>query len=199
MSHFARIALVLSATFLLLLLPASCGSQTTSDAERVMAPDDEQEEIETPPEEVPEQVKTKASEMAAMLGPGAHVDCWFWDREDSVWECSVTGLPRTIELDLEVDAGFSEIEFVFSFEEVRHAVPYLAEMVEETCKVAESSLLELSIRREELIAPEPDLAAMWQESDVFLEVQCPDGYDFEVDPFGSTTTRPDDDIDMAAP
>jgi hypothetical protein len=184
---------------LLLLVLASCGSQSTSVADREMTPDDEFEEIETSPDDVPEQVKSKASDVAAMLGPGAHVDCWFWDREDSVWECTVTGLPRTTELDLEVDAGFSEIEFVFGFEEVRQAVPYLAEMVEETCKDPESTLLELSIRREELITPEPDFAALWQEDDVFLEVQCPDGYDFEVNPFGEATTRPDDDIDRAAP
>jgi hypothetical protein len=198
MADYARIALI--AIPLFLLLPASCDPQTADGAGgKTAAADDELEEIETRPDGVPEPVRARADEIASLLDPEARVDRWFWDREDSVWECIIAGLPRTTELDLEVDASFSEIEFVFGFEEIRQAIPYLAEMVEETCKDAGSTLLELSIRREELIVADPDPETLWRENDVFFEVQCPDGYDFEVDPFGSATTRPDDDIDMAAP
>jgi hypothetical protein len=198
MAAFARIASMLIVMPLLLTL-AACGTQTPDGADREMTADDEMEEVETAPDDVPEPVRAKADEIAALLGSEACVDRWFWDREDSVWECIITGLPRITELDLEVDAGFSELELVFGFEEIHQAVPYLAEMVRETCIETERTLLELSIRREGLIAADPDPAAMWRESDVFLEVQCPDGYDFEVDPFGSASTRPDDDIDMAVP
>jgi hypothetical protein len=199
MTPVTRLVSKLGAALLMLLVLASCGAETSDGSDRRMAPDDELEEVETASADVPEPVRARADEIAAVLDPEARVDRWFWDREDSVWECIITGLPRITELDLEVDAGFSELELVYGFEEVRQAVPYLAEMVLETCKETESTLLELSIRREELIAADPDLEAMWRQEYVFLEVQCPDGYDFEVDAFGSTTTRPDDDIDIAAP
>ena len=34
---------------------------------------------------------------------------------------------------------------------------------------------------------------MWTEPDIFLEIQCPTGEDFEIDPFGSLISTPDDD------
>jgi hypothetical protein len=186
MATLSRLALIVFS--LLVISVVSCGGPPPEE--------DAVEEIETPASEVPEPVRIKADDIAAILDPQARVDRWYWDQEDTVWECIIVGLPRITEIDLEVDAGFSELELVYGFDEVASAIPYLAEMVKETCKDIDRTLLELSIRREELIEPDPDLAVMWQGEDVFFEVQCPDGYDFEVDPYGSAKTRPDDDIDV---
>jgi hypothetical protein len=185
---------------LLVLFLLSCSGAPVEETAVEPAPaDDGVEEVECDLEEVPKIVRDKSAEIASSLGPEVGIERWCWDREDSVWECAVTGLSRSVELDLETDGRFSEIEYVFAFAEVESAIPGVAEMVRETCKDTGGTLLELSLRREGLIVPDPALADSWQGDDVFLEIQCPDGFDFEIDPYGSTTMRPDDDIDRPVP
>jgi hypothetical protein len=68
-------------------------------------------------------------------------------------------------------------------------------MIESICGSSERTVAEVSLRREGLIAAEPDLEELWTEPDLFIEVQCPDGEDFEIDPFGSLITTSHDDVD----
>jgi hypothetical protein len=185
--------------FLAVLLSSCSSAPVEEPAADLAAVDDGVEEVECDLDEVSEIVRDRADLIASGLGPGVGIERWCWDREDNVWECAVTGLSRSVELDLDTGGGFSEIEYVFGFDEVVHALPNVAEMVRETCRDVDGTLLELSLRREDLIVRDPDLAASWSGDDVFMEIQCPDGQDFEVDPYGSTTMRPDDDIDEPVP
>jgi hypothetical protein len=153
------------------------------------------EESAVATEEVTANVREKAGEVCATLGPGVACREWFWDGEDGVWECPVDGLERAAELDITHDARFSELEYVYAFDEVARTVPHMAQMITETCAEQGISLVELSVRSEELLDPRPDLAALWSRGGVFLETQCANGYDFEVDPFGAMVAKSDDDID----
>jgi hypothetical protein len=171
---------------LVAVVALSCGDAGVENA---------MEESAVATEDVTAAVREKAVEIGAALGPGVGCREWFWDGEDGAWECPLEGLERTAELDITHDARFSELEFVYSVDEVVQVVPHLAEMITETCGAEGISLVELSIRSEELLDPRPDLAALWSRGGVFLEVQCANGYDFEVDPFGAMVATPDDDID----
>lgn len=186
-------------SFLVVLILVSCGGPPAEEAEppagRPAGP--ETEEVRTDSAEVPAPVRDRAEEIAALLGPHVRCEAWFWDREDGVWECALIGLDRTAELDIAPDAEFSELEYVFPLGDVELAVPYLDDMIEETCGQADDVVVELSIRVLELLATDPKLDDVWGREGVFIEVQCPDGVDFEVDPFGSVVTKPDDDIDTS--
>jgi len=154
-----------------------------------------QEETLAMTETVPDSVRARASEIGALLGPQVRCDRWFWDDEDSVWECSLVGYPRTAELDIKPSAKLEELELAVTFAEVQRFAPDIAEMIQTTCGSAEQTVAEISLRRLDLISPEPDLAELWTEPDIFLEIQCPTGEDFEIDPFGSLISSLDDDVE----
>ncbi|MGD8375681.1 MAG: hypothetical protein PVF68_06035 [Acidobacteriota bacterium] len=154
----------------------------------------EPEEVPTPTENVPLSVREKAASITAGLGEDVRCDAWFWDTEDDLWECTVVGLNRKVELDIPEPAGFEELELVFTFEEVRESLPYVALTIEETCEDVRHTVIELSLRDENRLDIDLDLPHQWSKDDVRIEVQCPNGYDFEMDPFGAMTTAADDDV-----
>lgn len=154
----------------------------------------EPEEVPTPTEKVPLSVRAKAASITAGLGEDVRCDAWFWDTEDDLWECTVVGLDRTAELDIPEPDGFEELELVFTFEEVRESLPYVALTIEETCEDVRHTVIELSLRDENRLDVHLDLPHQWSKDDVRIEVQCPNGYDFELDPFGGMTTAADDDV-----
>lgn len=185
----ARAAAVLSSMLLAAVLTA-CGDGTDQGTRPI-----EQEETLATTETVPEAVRAKASEIGALLGPGLHCDRWFWDGEDSAWECTLLGHSRAAELDITREADFDELELVVTYAEIERFAPLMAEMILSTCGGSEQMVAEISLRSEDLITPKPDFEDLWTEPDVFLEVQCPTGEDFEIDPFGSLITTPDDDVE----
>lgn len=154
-----------------------------------------QEEVRTAPQDVPEPIRLKAESVLARVGGDVSCAEWYWDSEDDAWECVVAGHDRALELDLTPEGEFSELEYEFTGEEVLATVPYLAELIESTCEDPAGAVIELSMRREEFVGQEPDLSAWWEQDDLFFEVQCPDGYDFEVDAYGTMVTDSDDDVD----
>lgn len=175
-------------------LPGCGGPATDAPDEPADLPDDV-EEIATPAEEVPTVVRSKAEEIVNGLGPHVACDAWYWDQEDEVWECTVIGLTGEAELDVSPDGTFSEMEFVVTLGRVELAAPYLDDMIEETCGHTDDTVIELSIRLESLVEGEPEFDRLWGSEGMFVEVQCPDGTDFEVDSYGSLVLNPDDDID----
>jgi hypothetical protein len=154
------------------------------------------EEVHSEEGRVPEVVLQTAGEMLARVGADPHCAEWLWDREGGDWECTVAGLPYTAELDVGRDGRFAEFEVVVPLEEVRGPAPHIAKMIDETCgEGVEQAVIEFSVRDAALVAAELRLTDVWGHDDVFLEVQCPDGQDFEVDAFGSMITAQDDDVD----
>lgn len=154
-----------------------------------------QEETLATTQTVPDAVRAKADEIGALLGPGLHCHRWFWDDEDSVWECMLLGHSRAAEVDITHGAEFSELELVVTYAEIQEFAPRVAEMIVSTCGSPEQVVTEISLRRLDLISAELDFEELWTEPDLFLEVQCPGGEDFEIDPFGSLISTPDDDVD----
>jgi hypothetical protein len=185
-----RAAIVWALALLAVALTA-CGGGDNRDTAEVT----EQEETLATTETLPDTVLAKAMEINALLGPEVHCDRWFWDDEDSAWECTVVGLSRTAELDITPEARFSELELAVTFVEIQRFAPDIAEMIQSICGSSEQTVAELSMRHVDLISAEPDLEELWTEPDLFLEVQCPGGEDFEIDPFGSLITASDDDVD----
>ena len=183
-----RATAVLASVLLAVALTA-CGGGNGHEAQETA-----QEETLATTETVPDSVRARASEISSLLGPQVQCDGWFWDDEDSVWECSLVGHPRTAELDIKPNAKFEELELAVTFAEIQRFAPDIAEMIQTTCGSAEQTVAEISLRRLDLISPEPDLAELWTEPDIFLEIQCPTGEDFEIDPFGSLISTPDDDV-----
>jgi hypothetical protein len=172
-----------------------CGGPATDAPDETADRPDDLEEVATAEEEVPTVVRSRAEEILGELGPHVACNAWYWDQEDDVWECTLAGLSRPAELDLEPDGGFSEMEFVMGLGRIELAAPYLDDMIEETCGQPDGVVIEVSIRRESDVNAEPDFDALWGTDGVFLEVQCPDGTDFEVDGYGSLVLNPNDDID----
>ena len=181
-----RVAPALALVALCVSAASSCGAPTAAP--------EVHEETHVAAPEVPQVVQDKGVEVARRLGRDVRCSEWLWDSEDSVWECVVSGLPRGAEIDVTPEGRFSELELVLDYAELREAVPSVADMLVATCKEPEGTLAELSLRAEALARAEPRLASIWGQNDVFLEIQCPDGHDFEVDPFGALVTTPDDDV-----
>jgi hypothetical protein len=152
----------------------------------------EQEEVPTPVEEVPIEVRTAAVGYCDRMG-GARCEEWFWDREDQVWECTLSGLTRRAELDVAPDGSFSELELVYDFAEVEKILPDVAEMIRTQSRTDSGILIELSLRRVHLLDDIPELEEAWKLSGVVLEFQAPNGRDFEIDARGMQITKPVDD------
>jgi hypothetical protein len=180
---------------LLAVLIVACGSGAAPEPPAADDRTDDQEERLTSAEEVPEAVRVRATEITHILGPEVHCEEWYWDEEDTVWECRVVGHPRIVELDVTPEVEFSEMEFEMQLSEIRQFAGPVAELIESTCGDTEHTVIEVSIRNEDLITPDPRFEELWGEPEVFIEVQCPDGEDFEVDAYGTLVTTPDDDVD----
>ncbi|MDR4506926.1 MAG: hypothetical protein MRJ65_01595 [Candidatus Brocadiaceae bacterium] len=143
----------------------------------------EQEEIPTEMKDVPAVVLAAAGGFCKRMGE-AWWDEWFWDAEDQVWECSLVGLPRRAELDVNPDGSFSELELVYSFTEVEQDLPEVAGFIRTQCRTDTGVFVELSLRREEYLDTIPELKQAWSLSGIVLEFQCANGRDFEIDPRG---------------
>jgi hypothetical protein len=152
----------------------------------------EQEEIPTQANDVPDPIRIAAIKFCKRLGR-AQREAWFWDVEDQCWECTLSGLSRQAELDINPDGSFSELELVYDFTEVEKALPEVAEMIRNKCRNEPGVFIELSFRREEFLDDIPELKQAWSQSGVVLEFQCPNGRDFELDARGRFITRPVDD------
>jgi hypothetical protein len=152
----------------------------------------EQEEVKAEVEEVPAEVKAAAVGIGHRVG-GARCEAWYWDREDEVWECTFDGLSRRAELDIAPDGTFSELELVYGLAEVEQALPDIAEWIRTQCRDDPGVYIELSIRREQHLDDIPELAEAWTLSGFVLEIQCPNGRDFEVDSKGMGITKKVDD------
>ena len=151
----------------------------------------EQEEVARAVEDVPAVVQVTAARIGERVG--AEADDWHWDREGDDWEVSLEGLPRAAELDVTPDGGFSELELVFTFEEVEAALPEAAAFIRKTCRGTEGVVIELSLREESLLSPLVGLEA-WGQEGVVLEFQCADGGDYEFDARDMVTKQPMDDV-----
>lgn len=138
------------------------------------------EERDTPEADVPAVVREAAAAVCARLG-GARVTSWAWDTEDSAWEMQLAGLSREAELDLLPDGRFSELELVYTFDELAAALPEVADIVRDKCRTDQGLLIELSLRREEYLDAPPELPAAWRLDGVVLEFQGPARADFEMD------------------
>jgi hypothetical protein len=152
----------------------------------------EQEETLTAPEDVPDEIKEAAKGFCERLGSAWWKE-WYWDSEDHCWECSVVGLPRQAELDIETDGSFSELELVYELAEIEAILPDIAELIHTKCRGEPGVFIELSLRRESYLDEIPELEEAWKMSGVVLEFQCPNGMDFEVDSHGHGLTRRVDD------
>ena len=139
-----------------------------------------QEEVAKARSEVPAAVQVTAARLAERVG-GTLSDEWFWDTESEDWECAVVGLPRRAEIDVLPDGRFSELEFVYTRAEVQAALPDAAAFIDHECREDPKVVIELSLRREQLLDPLPTLAEAWDMSGVVIEFQCPNGRDFEFD------------------
>ena len=158
----------------------------------------EVEETATAVDQVPSVVRETAEAIARRIGEG-HCDAWYWDNEDQDWECTFVGLSRRAELDIVPDGRFSELELVYSLEEVGRILDYETTYIRERCRNAPDVLIELSLRREEHLDEIPELAEAWSKSGVVLEFQCPNGVDYEMDSLhGSVMRRVDDKHDASA-
>ncbi len=152
------------------------------------------EEIATAVEDVPAVVQVTAARIAERLG-GAQVGDWSWDTESDDWECALLGLSRTAELDVGTDGRFHELELVYELAEVEEQLPDAGAFIRGKCKDDRRVVIELSLRREELLDPVPSLAEAWRRSGVVLEFQCANGRDFEFDARNLVEESPVDDRD----
>ena len=141
----------------------------------------------------PQVVADKGAEIARRLGRSVICAEWSWAPEDSVWECAIVGLSRSAELDLDSDGRFLELDLVLGHAEIEQAVPVVASTIADRCQDPARTVAEASIRTEALVGSDPQLERLWGQHQVFIEVRCPDGTDFEVDPFGTVVTVPDHD------
>lgn len=158
----------------------------------------EQEEVPTQEGDVPVEVRSAALGYCQRLG-GASVTAWYWDREDSCWEATLAGLPRTAELDVWPDGGFSELELVYTLAEIDAVLPEVGQRIRKLCRTETGLVIELSLRREAFLDDVPELEAAWKLSGVVLEFQGPGGHDFEMDAKGMVVDHPmDDDKDLSA-
>lgn len=139
----------------------------------------DKEEVPKSVDDVPAAVQVTAARLAERLG--GSVGAWAWDTESEDWECAVNGLGRAVEMDIRSDGAFDEMEFVFTFDELEAALPDVAKIVSQQCRTEEGALIELSLRREALLVPEPRPAEVWSKSGVVIEFQCANGRDFELD------------------
>lgn len=139
----------------------------------------DKEEIPKSVDDVPAAVQVTAARLAERLG--GRVGSWAWDTESEDWECSVEGLDRDVEMDVRTDGTFDEMEFVFTFAELEAALPDIAKVLRDKCRGEDGAVIELSLRREELLVPEPFPTELWSKSGVVIEFQCANGRDFEMD------------------
>jgi hypothetical protein len=198
---------VVSLAFCLLSLFACQHSPGTGEKEAAPIMDlpsftgpGEKEEVPIMPSEVPAEVRATAEDICDRIGEVVVVVDWFWDIEDQCWECSLYGLPRSAELDITKDAGFSELELVYEIAEVEEALPEVADRIKEMCRSEHDPLkrtpfIELSLRRQEHLDSIPSLQQAWSLDGVVMEFQCPTGADFELDAKGMYVTRKLDDLD----
>lgn len=188
----------------MLLLLSACGGG--GEAEPVAEPEpaeveksavdpEDVDDVLTAAEDVPEAVRTRAAEFLAVLGEGRTCSAWYWDAEDNAWECEIAGADYAKELDLGPDGAFQEVEYAFAGEQAIAEAPGLAEMILSSCDDPAGAEVEMSMRREELLATDPNLANWWEQDGIMFEVECPDGYEFEIDGFGVYVTDDDDDVD----
>jgi len=150
------------------------------------------EEVSSIPSDVPANVVTSGEEICQKLG-GAVVVGWYWDYEDMGWECRLHGLDRPAELDLNEDGSFSELEIPYTFDEIKEALPEVAEKMIAMCNSEKAPFIELSLRRVEHLDTLPSLKEAWSLSGVVIEFQCASGTDFELDARGLHILRGNDD------
>jgi hypothetical protein len=158
----------------------------------------EREEVKVDASKVPAVVRAAAVGIGHRVG-GATCEAWYWDREDSAWECTFVGMSRRAELDINPDGTFSELELVYELAEVEAALPKMAEWIRTHCHAETGMFIELSIRREHYLDDIPELAEAWTLSGFVLEIQCANGHDFEVDAKGMVITKKVDDTTDASP
>lgn len=186
MGRAGRISLVLAGCGL--IFGAGCPAPRSDDGPRM-------EETRKEASEVPSAVLVSAERIAAVLGPGVGCVEWFWDSESSDWECTLEGLSRKAELDLATDGTFRELELVYGLAEVDTALPDTATWIHRTCRDFPGEIVELSLRHERHLDPVPTLAEAWRQDAVVLEIQCPDGEDYEIDARGLGISHRGDDLE----
>ena len=181
----SRFFLYFGSTCLLLMIGSGC-----SEPKSVIP--GETEELERGPDKVPAHVIAAAESVCQRLG-GAVIVGWYWDIEEQGWECKLHGLSRTAELDITQAGEFSEIEIVYTFDEVKTILPEVAEQMSQMLHTDEAPFVELSLRRIEHLDTLPDLKTAWSLSGIVLEFQCTSGPDFELDSKGLYLKRNKDD------
>jgi hypothetical protein len=186
MRRAGRISIVLAGVGV--IVGAGCPAPQSDDGPRM-------EETHKEATEVPSAVRDSAERIAAVLGPGASCVEWFWDSESSDWECTLEGLSREAELDIATDGTFRELELVYSLDEVDAALPETGAWIHRTCRDFPGELIELSLRRERHLDPIPTVAEAWKQDGVVLEIQCPDGEDYEIDARGLGISHRGDDLE----
>jgi hypothetical protein len=152
----------------------------------------DQEEVHTDTDDVPSEVLAAAEKYCDRLGK-VRIKEWFWDTEDECWECTIVGLSRRAELDIEPDGTFSELELVFEMSEVEKILPEVAKVIQEKSRNDPHVFIELSLRREAYLDDIPDLKKAWSLSGIVLEFQCSNGRDFEIDARGMQIKKKVDD------
>lgn len=208
-----RAALITAAVLVMAspLLP-SCAGKAPARTSAPMAADEGEKPLTatdlvvppavgSPPEEIPRSfnevpafIHAEARRLTGAIGGGARCASWMWDTEDNCWECAVTGLRRQAELDITESGLFDELEFMVTLDELRHVAPAVSVLIDTTCGDSGPMTIEISIRDERYLTPDPDLAFLWHREGIFFEVQCNNAHDFEVDPYGDLVTHPDDDM-----
>lgn len=151
------------------------------------------EEVHAADRDVPAVVRTKASEIAALLG--GRLGDWAFDTESRDWECQVLGLARQAELDVLPDGTFSELELVYALDEVETLLPDVARTIHQRCGEDRRVLVELSLRGEAWLAPLLEMQEAWTRDKVVIEFQCHNGSDFEMDARGMLVEDPMDDVE----
>jgi len=114
----------------------------------------------------------------------ARLGDWYWDDEDDSWEVKLGGLKRLAELDILPDTTFSELELVYTFEEIEADLPDVAAVIRSKCHCDEGIFIEISLRQDRFLDDLPELATAWKQSGVVLEFTCPNGVDVEIDARG---------------
>ncbi|HXV75993.1 MAG TPA: hypothetical protein VD788_06685 [Candidatus Polarisedimenticolaceae bacterium] len=178
----------------LLATLAVCGCRGTT------APDETEpaEELAIAADDVPREVRLAAGIALDALEAGAECRAFSWDREDDMWECTVDGLAFAAEPDLDRNGAFSEFEFDVTLDVLDHHAPELASLIRDTCGRDGAAHVETSIRRVDLLGPDPSFDRLWGEDAIFVEFQCADGTDYEVDAYGALVIAPDDDAEAPA-
>lgn len=141
------------------------------------------DDVARPTSDVPPPVVQMAELCCERLGH-ARLGDWYWDEEDDSWEVKLGGLKRPAELDLLPDTTFSELELVYTFEEIEAVLPDVAAVIRSKCHCGEGIFIELSLRQERFLDDLPELVTAWKQSGVVLEFTCPNGLDVEIDARG---------------